>query len=55
MAHIGQPKRFVSDVPEPIEAPTFVPSRKKEVDVPDWLDPNKVTVPERELVPVKRN
>lgn len=60
MAHVGSPERVI-DVPEPIEAPSFTPPAKREEPYDpdwDWLNPNKVstpvTVPERELVPVRR-
>jgi hypothetical protein len=43
MSQIGKPVKVHENVPEPQVAPAFVPV-KEPVEVPAWLDPNKVPV-----------
>ena len=50
MGQIGTEQETI-DVPRPIRAPQFVPTKTKP-ELPDWVDPNKQ--PEREPVPVRR-
>lgn len=47
---IGKPEKVTTEEapPKRIPAPNFVPAKQEPVEVPDWINPNKVTVPARQ-------